>query len=155
MALGRIAGNRLARSWPQALLVRTGAVLAAAGLAGALLLPSAAASVAAFGVCGAGLSVVVPTVFSAVGRFTDRQGSRVESSMARVTTLGYVGVLGGPVIIGMVAHGAGLAAALALPIVLLLLVGLAARTVSIGEPPDAGPSTDADADAGVRARPGV
>lgn len=146
MAGGRVVGNRLAGRWPPARLLRTGSAVAVAGLASALVLPSAPASIAAFGICGLGLSVVVPTIFSAAGRASTRydpSGAGVGFFMARVSTLGYLGVLGGPVLIGAVAQRTGLTAALAVPALLIGLVGFGAHLV-VGTRPGAGHPPAAD-----------
>jgi MFS family permease len=150
MTAGRLVGDRLSRRWSPAVMIRTGATLAAASLALALAVPSAPATIAALGLCGVGLSVLVPVIFSAVGREStryDSSGASAGASVAHFTTIGYLGVLGGPVVVGAVAERAGLTAALALPAALLVLVVLGARLTTTGATPEhsgtdsAGPGT--------------
>nr|MDT0660740.1 MFS transporter [Micromonospora sp. DSM 115978] len=130
MTAGRLVGDRLSRRWAPATMLRTGATVAAGGLALALAVPSAPVTIAALGLCGVGLSVLVPVIFSAVGRESNRydsSGASAGASVAHFTTIGYLGVLGGPVVVGAVAERFGLTTALALPAVLLVLVVLGAR----------------------------
>ena len=74
-------------------------LIAAAGLAGGLLSHSIAGALAGFAVLGAGLSCVVPQVFSAGGRADPVRPGR---GLARVVGLGYLGLAAGPVVIGRV-----------------------------------------------------
>jgi hypothetical protein len=102
-------------------VVRTGSLLAATGMALALLIPWAPLAISGFGLVGAGLSCVFPLVISAAGR------SRAPSSgqaIAAVATCGYVGFLVGPPAIGLLAQAAGLRAALLLIVALALLAAV-------------------------------
>ena len=119
MAAGRLAGDRLAARYGPAGLVRRCGLLAVAGLAGALATHHAGVAVAGFAACGGGLSCTMPQLFSAAGRADpDRPGRAV----ARVGGLGYLGLVGGPVLIGGCASLAGLTAALCIPAGLVLCV---------------------------------
>ncbi|GII82090.1 MFS transporter [Sphaerisporangium siamense] len=126
MTAGRLAGDRLAHRFGPAPLVRACGLLAGAGLAAALLLRHPAAAIAGFACFGAGLSCIVPQVFSAAG---NRDPARAGRALARVAGLGYLGLLTGPVLIGGAAEWLGLPRALAIPAALAVLVALAARAV--------------------------
>jgi len=126
MALGRLIGDRLvARIGPVA-LVRCGAGLAALGLAVGLLVSTPVAGIAGFGALGAGLSCIVPQLFTAAGNWDPSRSGR---SLAQVTMLSYLGLLAGPVAIGPVAGVTGLPTALSLPVILAVLVALSAPAV--------------------------
>ena len=126
MTAGRLAGDRLAARLGAVRLVRGCGLVAAAGLAGGLLSRSALGAVAGFAVLGAGLSCVVPQVFSAGGRADpDRPGA----GLARVVGTGYVGMAAGPAAIGAVASRTGLPLALGIPVLLALWIALAARVL--------------------------
>jgi MFS family permease len=136
MTAGRLAGDRLAGRFGRVRLVRGSALLGAAGLAGALLSRNVAGALAGFSVLGAGLSCIVPQVFSAGGRADPVRPGR---GLARVVGLGYLGLAGGPVVIGACASLMGLPLALGVPVVLVLWVAvsaraLAPRTAAIGTP---------------------
>ncbi|MFF5114369.1 MFS transporter [Streptosporangium sp. NPDC000509] len=126
MTAGRLAGDRLAALLGPVNLVRACGALAASGLGFGLLAGNQIAAVIGFGCFGAGLSCIVPQVFSAAGR---RDPARAGKALARVASLGYVGFLSGPVLIGGAAELVGLPRALAVPALLALFVALAARAL--------------------------
>ncbi|MCW2879434.1 MAG: major facilitator superfamily permease [Sphaerisporangium sp.] len=126
MTAGRLAGDRLATLLGPVALVRCCGMLAGAGLSAALLIGHPVAGVIGFGCFGAGLSCIVPQVFSAAGH---RDPARAGQALARVASLGYLGFLTGPVLIGALSEVLGLPRALAIPAVLALFVALAAPAV--------------------------
>jgi predicted MFS family arabinose efflux permease len=126
MTAGRLAGDRLAAALGPVVLVRGCGLLAAAGLGTALLVNLPMAGVIGFACFGAGLSCIVPQVFSAAGR---RDPARAGRALARVASLGYAGFLTGPVLIGGAAEAFGLSRVLAVPALLALFVALAASAV--------------------------
>ncbi len=123
MTAGRLTGDRLAARFGAVRLVRGCGLLAAGGLGTALLLSHPVAGVIGFGCLGAGLSCVAPQVFSAAGH---RNPRRPAQAIARVASIGWLGFFAGPVLIGGAAEAFGLSAALAIPVLLALLVALAA-----------------------------
>ena len=90
-----------------------------AGLAGALATHHAEVAVAGFAACGGGLSCTVPQLFSAAGKADPDHPGR---AVAQVGGLGYLGLVGGPLLIGGCASVAGLTIALYLPAGLVLCV---------------------------------
>lgn len=126
MTAGRLLGDRLAARFGPVLLVRGCGLLAASGLAVALLIGHPAAAVAGFGCFGAGLSCIVPQVFSAAGHHDPAAAGR---ALARVASIGYLGFLSGPVLIGAAAEVTGLPAALAIPALLAAFVALTASAL--------------------------
>ena len=119
MAVGRIAGDRLAARYGPACLVRGCGLLASSGLAAALCTRSPVGAVIGFAACGGGLSCTVPQFLSAAGH---ADPGRPGAGIARVASLGYLGLVGGPVLIGGFASVAGLPAALCIPVALGLCV---------------------------------
>ena len=113
---------------PRRWLVPAGLALATVGLLAGLLLPGSVSAIAGFALLGAGLSVLVPVLFSAAGSIP---GAAAGAGIARVSTLGYLGFLAGPPIIGGLAQAIGLGPALAVPALLLAGVVLAARAVAL------------------------
>jgi MFS family permease len=102
MACGRFLGQAAGRFSDRELLAG-GSVLAALGCSTVALAPSAPACLAGFGVAGAGISLTAPIVFGYAGRHSD-----AASAVATVTTLGYVGLLVGPALVGGVAQATSL-----------------------------------------------
>jgi hypothetical protein len=104
MITGRIVGDGIVGAAGSRATVGFGALLAGAGLAISAAWPGLAGGVIGFGLVGAGLSNVVPVLFSVAGRV----GSSPAVGVASAATAGYAGLLVGPVIIGAVASGVGL-----------------------------------------------
>ncbi|GIH97896.1 MFS transporter [Planobispora siamensis] len=144
MTAGRLAGDRLTARFGPVALVRACGLLAAGGLGTALLIDRPIAGVIGFACFGAGLSCIVPQVFSAAGR---RDPARAGRALARVASLGYAGFLTGPVLIGGAAELLSLPRALAVPAVLAFFVALAAPALRV---PGSGPSPAPDAEFDAR-----
>ena len=126
MAAGRLAGDRLAARYGPAGTVRRCALLASAGLASALLSPDSLGAVIGFAISGAGFSCVIPQLLSAAGRVdSDCPGGGI----ARVAGVGYLGLVGGPALIGVCASLVGLPAALGMAAVLGLCVAAFAQVL--------------------------
>jgi MFS family permease len=105
MLASRMVGDRMKAKYGAKPLVSGGASLAAAGLFFAVLAPSALVALAGFAIAGLGLSLVFPFVFSAAGA----QGP---AALAGVASMAYAGSLMGPPVIGAVAQGLGMQAAI-------------------------------------------
>jgi MFS family permease len=106
MMVGRLSGQWLERRLGDTLLLGGAFVVALLGLAGAAAAPNVPVAVAAFFVGGAGISIAAPALFGAGGR-----GASPEArgrAVATVTTLGYLGFLVGPPLVGGVAELVGL-----------------------------------------------
>lgn len=120
MTAGRLVGDRLTERHGPVALVRRGALLAGAGVLGALLAAAPVAAVAGFAFLGAGLAVIVPSVFRAAAAVP---GIAPGPALATVSTVGYTGFLAGPPVIGALAEVTSLTAALGL---ILLAAGVLA-----------------------------
>lgn len=134
MTIGRLAGDRLALRLGPVRLVRGCGLLAATGLAAGLLADHPIGGIAGFAALGAGLSCIVPQVFSAAGNTDPARAGR---NLARVAGLGYLGLVSGPVVIGGAANLVGLPSALAIPA--LLAIGVAAAAGVMRRPVAAAP----------------
>jgi MFS family permease len=128
MAFGRLSGDRLAARFGAARLMRGCGLVAAAGLSLALVSGSPAAAIAGFTVFGAGLSSTFPLLLSAAGH---AYPVRPSYGIARVAGVGYVGMLGGPVLIGGLAGAFGLQHALVVPVLLALVLAAAGGVVGV------------------------
>lgn len=124
MAGGRFLGDVLvARLGPPAVLRISGG-LAAAGVALAVLAPVWPAVIAGFALVGLGIANLVPVIMGAAARL-DRD--RVGSSIATVSTIGYIGFLCGPPAIGFMASAAGLPVAFCS----VIIFGIAIATIGV------------------------
>lgn len=136
MTIVRLFADRLVAAWGPATYVARAALLGALGLLGAALAPNAALAIAAWAVFGIGLAGCVPQFFSAAGN-VDAAASG--TYLARVTGMGYLGLLAGPSIIGLLTHWVPLTVAFAVPIAGCLVAGLLApRALAPATSPETG-----------------
>ncbi|PYE55670.1 MFS transporter [Deinococcus yavapaiensis] len=123
MTCGRGLGHVFENRFGRLAVGRFGAVVAASGLALALLVPRPLPVMLGFALLGLGVSVLAPLAFSAVGSLV---GSNAAGALARVTALFYVGYLVGPPVIGAVAHASSIRLALVLVVACAVLAAILA-----------------------------
>ena len=124
MAASRMVGDRLNGRLGPAALARSGGLLAAAGLALALVVATTPAALVGFAAMGAGLGVVVPVLFRAAA---STPGVSAGTGLAVVSTIGWLGFLAGPAAIGVAAGAVGLRSALGIVVAASVIVALLAR----------------------------
>ena len=124
MAGARFAADPLRTRLGNVILVRGGSLVATAGLGAALLIHEPAAGIAGFAVLGLGLAPVVPIAFSAAGDLDPRATGRL---VGRVATIGYVGSVAGPIMIGWLAEATSLRTSLGLVVLLSVAIAVSAR----------------------------
>jgi hypothetical protein len=117
MALARLGGDGLVARYSRARVLVGGATLAAASLAVLLATGEALVAVPGLVLLGVGVANAVPLLFSAAGRVPPSG-----PSLAAVFTIGYLGFILGPPVIGVLADATSLTAALALVCGALVLV---------------------------------
>ena len=123
MATARFAADPLRTRLGNVPLVRGGSLIAAAGLGAGLLIHEPWAGIAGFALLGLGLAAVVPIAFSAAGDLDPRATGRL---VGRVATIGYVGSVAGPIMIGWLAEATSLRTALGLVVLLALAIAASA-----------------------------
>ena len=128
MTAVRLTGDRVVKYLGQLAVVVGGSLTAAIGLALITFIPSWYLSLFGYVLIGAGCANIVPVMFSAVG-----QQSVMPQSVAvpAITTMGYMGVLSGPAIIGFVAHFSSLALAFSVITALMLFVSAISFTLNL------------------------
>ncbi|WP_060889675.1 MFS transporter [Streptomyces scabiei] len=119
MAAGRLAGDRLTARFGADTVVRTGAALAALGLATGLTGTTTASALLGWTAFGLGLSVTIPSLITAAGTGGPR-------AVATVAVTGYVGLLAGPALIGALTTVTTLPHALLLPALLAASIAVLA-----------------------------
>ncbi|WP_350348243.1 MFS transporter [Agromyces sp. G08B096] len=124
MVLVRLFGNRLVARFPIHVLLPLLAGVGAVAFAGALLVGTVPAAIAALFVLGLGLGTVVPTVFSAAGRIP---GTHPGFAVTVVSGIGWIGIFAGPPLIGMLSAVSSLSAALWVIPVLTALIAIGCR----------------------------
>ena len=93
----RLAGDPLVRRWGRVVVLRTAALVGAAGLVLVVAAPGPWAGLAGFAVAGAGLGVIAPLCFSAAG---DLAPGHADAVVARLNVFNYVGAVLGGVLVG-------------------------------------------------------
>lgn len=133
MAAGRFGAHLFARDVRDAVVVVGGSVGLTAGVLVLALSPVAPLALAGMALAGAGVSVLAPTLFSAVGARSEpgRQGA----DLAQASAIGYVGFVAGPPLTGLLSSATTLPTALAmlaaLPLVIAVAAPLALRQRSV------------------------
>jgi MFS family permease len=131
MGTGRLITDRLWARWGSAGLLRRCGALAALGFAAGLVPGTAPTAIAGFAALGLGLAGVVPTLFRAGA---DQPGVSTGPALAAVSSLGYVGFLAGPPLIGAVAQLTSLRLACGLLALAGLLVVVLAPSAAVPQP---------------------
>jgi MFS family permease len=125
MAAGRFGGDSLRERVGPVRLLRLSGGLAALGLGSALLIGQPVAALVGFAGVGFGLANLVPTLFSVAGQ---ARHVPTGTAIAAVATVGYLGFLVGPPVIGLVARLTSLSIGLGLVVLCTALtVPLAGR----------------------------
>jgi MFS family permease len=126
MTASRLTGDRISERLEPPVLVGAGGALAAAGLGGALVLGTTTAGIVGFVAMGAGLGVVIPVLFRTAGTSA---GVSPGVGVATASTIGWLGFLAGPAVIGFAAGVVGLRAALGIVVAMMLLLAVLARGI--------------------------
>jgi MFS family permease len=124
MAVGRIAAQFVGR-YSDRLLLGGGALLAAAGCVLTASAPSPAVGLVGLALGGAGVSLNAPVVLGVAGRRSD-----AGTAVATATTIGYLGLLIGPPLVGGVAQATSLRASFG--VLALVALAVAAATTRLG-----------------------
>jgi MFS family permease len=105
-------------------LLRLSGALSMVGMLLALLVPHPAAALLGFALVGLGFANVVPVLFSAAAR---APGVTPAHGIAAVASLGYLGMMAGPPLIGMIAERTSLTIGLYTVVLFAAVLALAAR----------------------------
>jgi fucose permease len=132
MTVGRLAGDWINHRIGPVALLRWGALLTGIPLAALLLIGQPAAALVGLFLVGLGVANGVPLMFSAAGRQPD---TATGTGIAAVSSMGSLGFLAGPPVIGFLADAISLPWALSLLILGAVLVFALARRATGG--PDA------------------
>ncbi|WP_187262984.1 MFS transporter [Pontibacter beigongshangensis] len=129
MASGRFVADRIAARVGLRRILQWSGILIALGLMIAVLFPYLWSSILGFLLVGFGVSSVVPLVYSAAGKSTVMSPGM---ALAAVSTIGFLGFLLGPPVIGLVAGATSLRVSFTIIAVMGLCVTLVAtRTKSL------------------------
>jgi predicted MFS family arabinose efflux permease len=124
MLLCRLAGDSAVRKLGGVRVLFFGALLGAAGFGVVILAPVQWLSFLGFGLIGLGLSNLVPVLYSLVGK---QSLMPAHQAISVVSTIAYMGILLGPVIVGGIAKFISLSLGLGIVALMLLAISASAR----------------------------
>jgi MFS family permease len=128
MATGRFVGDWITTRVGKKKTLQASGILTAIGLLIAVIFPYFASAVTGFLFVGAGVSSVVPLIYSSAGK-SRRLSPGV--ALAAVSTIGYLGFLFGPPFIGFIAQASSLRLSLGLIALLGSTIALISTMVNI------------------------
>jgi MFS family permease len=126
MATGRFVGDWVAYKLGMKKMLQLSGTCAAGGLLLAVCFPWFIPATIGFLVVGAGVSSVVPMIYSAAGRSKQMSPG---VAIAAVSTVGYLGFLFGPPFIGFIAQASSLRVSLGLIALMGLMIAWIARNM--------------------------
>lgn len=129
-AVMRFAGDTVRARFSERTVVVGGALLSAIAMAVVLVSANTAIAILGFAAVGVGLATVVPILYNAATRVP---GVTRAAAIASVSSIGYMGFMIGPPIIGGIAQGTSLTLAMATMIVAALILPLGAARVPLAE----------------------
>jgi MFS family permease len=132
MILGRFSGDYLATKFGAMKVLATGGLIASLGMTTGLLINSITGVIFGWFWLGAGLSVAIPLLFSAVGTLANQRfKSEIApaQAVAMVSGISYSGFIFGPPLIGFISDATSLRTALFLPAILAIAIVASSRLV--------------------------
>lgn len=101
MSLMRLTGDAIVSALGRKQVLVVGGILGITGYLMVVLLPGWILPICGFALVGIGVANIAPVLFTLAGQ---EKVMPVNMSVAMVATLGYLGILGGPALIGFIAH---------------------------------------------------
>lgn len=117
---GRLVAHRLEPRFGRMRVIGGGGVISSVGILVLAAAPGIGVALVGFALASAGISVAVPMLYAAATRFVPASGR--PKAVADIASIGYVGLLGGPAVVGLAAGLLGLRVALGLLAVVALAV---------------------------------
>ncbi|MFC9434591.1 MFS transporter [Nocardia sp. NPDC057030] len=118
MTAGRLATDRVSGAFGRVAVVRYGMLISALGLTLILVSPWIPLTLLGWALTGLGLSGSVPQIFTAAGNLGS---GKAATDMSRVFSVGYLGLLAGPAVIGWLTAVVPLTTAIAVPLLAVLV----------------------------------
>ena len=101
MTIMRLVGDTLSSRWSPVVVIRVGGLFAASGLLAASITDNQIIVIAGLAAVGVGIANIIPLLFSSAGNIP---GISPESGITGVATIGYLGFLISPLLIGFIAE---------------------------------------------------
>ncbi|MFE7743138.1 MFS transporter [Nocardia sp. NPDC057455] len=128
MTIGRFGTDRVSHAFGRVAVVRYGSLIAAIGLAVIVVSPWIPLTLLGWTMAGLGLAGGIPQIFTAAGNLGS---ARAATDMSRVFSIGYLGLLAGPTIIGWLTAVMSLTTAMVVPMIAILLCCRYANVVAM------------------------
>jgi fucose permease len=132
MVVGRLTGDRLLAWIAPRTILPVLAMMATVGMGAALVIGGPAIALIGFATLGLGVALVIPAAFTAAGRLP---GVHPGAAVAVVSSVGWVGFVAGPPLIGHLSEAVTLTVALALLPVLTAAIAVSVRGSRVFGPP--------------------
>jgi MFS family permease len=132
MVIGRLLGDRIATRFPAGNVLSMGGLISGGGLILGLIIGGIEGQIFGWLCLGAGLSILIPILFSESGRIAKEKYSGViapSQGVAMVSGIAYFGFMAGPPIIGFLSGIIELRWAMLFPGLLALILGFSAKRV--------------------------
>ncbi|MEV0948221.1 MFS transporter [Rhodococcus sp. NPDC049939] len=126
MTIGRLTADRVSGAFGPVAVIRYGMLIAATGILLVLISGQLALTIVGWALFGLGLSGSLPQIFTAAGNLGSSSAS---ANLSRVVTIGYIGFLSGPAIMGWISQVIPLTAAMTVPLVCALVVAACSGAV--------------------------
>lgn len=131
MSIGRFVGDPLIERWGHGTILKANGILIAIGMITALVSTIPALVMVGFALVGLGVSSIFPVVYILASK---EKSMLPSAALAAVSSIGFIGFLVGPPVIGFIAEGVGLRSAL-MAVVLLgtIIVLLASKQKPVND----------------------
>ena len=133
---GRLCADRLTLRLGARRVIATAGVAAAVAFTLVVCAPAAAVALAGFALVGLGICAVTPLAFSlagAAGGAGGVGGPQTEQAIARASTMGYSGLLLGPVVIGFISTATSMHVAFLVVVGVCVAIAVGAKFVPRGK----------------------
>lgn len=126
MLVGRLSGDKVVQKLGEQRVVIGGGLLASCGYILSVVIDNFWLVQFGFVLLGLGAANIVPVVYTLLGR---QKVMPINAGVTAVTSMGYLGVMFGPAILGFIAHGVGIVAVFCILAGLFALQACVARYV--------------------------
>lgn len=107
MLVGRLIGDKIVQTFGEQCVVICGGIIASIGYIISIIMDDFIIIQVGFALLGLGAANIVPVVFTLLGK---QNVMPINSAVTAVTSMGYLGVMFGPALLGFIAHSVGITA---------------------------------------------
>ncbi len=126
MLVGRLLGDKIVQKFGEQKVVICGGLLSCIAYVLSIVLDDLFLIQCSFALLGLGAANIVPVVYTLLGR---QKVMPINAGVTAVTSMGYMGVMFGPAILGFIAHGIGITAVFCILALLFFIQAIIARHV--------------------------